>query len=249
MQCRMPTHPRDQRRRSHGHRSMGGVVLARVGGVALVGALRVASWVVVLLAGNVALGRLTRALSAQSHDVLQLALPLHYINPARDSFEHMTLRREKVKRFAARIALVALILTLLDAPLVVADLPLEFKGIRMGTHITDADPPVIGRPDARVSCGSLLEGGATVCTDGGGWMIGDIAIGVVIIIEDYRIDALGITFNPDWSGRGVLRLHWQVSPSSEVEKARVSVAAPRWRHHCDALRRGERQQVPRLARQ
>ena len=102
-----------------------------------------------------------------------------------------------MKRFAARIALVALTVTVLDAPLVVADLPLEFKGIRIGTHITDADPPVIGRPDARVSCGSLLEGGATVCTDGGGWMIGDIAIGVVIIIEDYRIDALGITFNPD----------------------------------------------------
>jgi hypothetical protein len=102
-----------------------------------------------------------------------------------------------VKRFAARIALVALTVTVLDAPLVAADLPLEFKGIRIGTRITDADPPVIGRPDARVSCGGLLEGGATVCTDGGGWMIGDIAIGVVIIIEDYRIDALGITFNPD----------------------------------------------------
>ena len=102
-----------------------------------------------------------------------------------------------MKRFAARIALVALTVTLLDAPLVAAELPLEFKGIRIGTRITDADPLVIGRPDARVSCGSLREGGATVCTDGGGWMIGDVAIGVVIIIEDDRVEALGITFNPD----------------------------------------------------
>lgn len=97
----------------------------------------------------------------------------------------------------ARIALIALTVTLLDAPLVAADLPLEFKGIRIGKRITDADPLVSGRPDARVSCGSLREDSATICTDGGGWMIGDVAIGVVIIIEDYRIDALGITFNPD----------------------------------------------------
>ncbi len=97
----------------------------------------------------------------------------------------------------ARIALVALTVTFLDAPLVAADLPLEFKGIRIGTRITDADPLVIGRPDARASCGSLGEGGATTCTDGGGWMIGDVAVGAVIIIEDYRIEALGITFNPD----------------------------------------------------
>lgn len=103
---------------------------------------------------------------------------------------------KKLKRFAARIALSALTVTFLGAPLVAADLPLEFKGIRIGTRITDADPPVIGRPDARISCGDLREGGATVCTDDGGWMIGDVAIGVVIIIEDQRIDALGITFNP-----------------------------------------------------
>jgi hypothetical protein len=101
-----------------------------------------------------------------------------------------------LKRFT-RIALVALTATFLSAPLVAADLPLEFKGIRIGTRVTDADPLVMGRPDARVSCGSLREGGATICTDGGGWMIGDVAIGVVIIIEDYRIEALGITFNPD----------------------------------------------------
>lgn len=101
-----------------------------------------------------------------------------------------------MKRFA-RIALVALTVTLLDAPFVAADLPLEFKGIRIGKRITDADPLVSGRPDARVSCGSLREDSATICTDSGGWMIGDVAIGVVIIIEDYRIDALGITFNPD----------------------------------------------------
>jgi hypothetical protein len=122
-----------------------------------------------------------------------------------------------VKRLAL-IALVALTVALLDASLIAADLPLEFKGIRIGKHISEADPLIIGRSDARVSCESLREGGATVCTDGGGWMIGDVAIGVVIIIEDYRIDAL-------------------------------SVAAPRWRHHCDALRQGERRQVPRLARQ
>ena len=103
---------------------------------------------------------------------------------------------ENVKRFA-RIALVALTVTLLDAPLVPADLPLEFRGIHIGTRVTDADPLIIGRPDARVSCESLREGGATICTDGGGWMIGDVAIDVVVIIEDYRIDALGITFNPD----------------------------------------------------
>ncbi len=101
-----------------------------------------------------------------------------------------------MKRFT-RIALVALTVTFLDAPLVAADLPLEFKGIRIGTRITDTDPIVIGRPDARFSCGSLREGGATICTDGGGWMIGDVAIGVVIVIEDYEIEALGITFNPD----------------------------------------------------
>jgi hypothetical protein len=101
-----------------------------------------------------------------------------------------------VKRLAL-IALVALTVALLDASLIAADLPLEFKGIRIGKHISEADPLIIGRSDARVSCESLREGGATVCTDGGGWMIGDVAIGVVIIIEDYRIDALGITFNPD----------------------------------------------------
>lgn len=100
-----------------------------------------------------------------------------------------------MKRFA-RIALVALAVTLLDAPLAPADLPLEFKGIRIGKRVTDAEPLVMGRPDARVSCGSLRDGGATICSDDGGWLIGDVAISVVIIIEDYRIEALGITFNP-----------------------------------------------------
>ena len=104
--------------------------------------------------------------------------------------------QKNVKRFA-RIALVGLTVTLLNAPLLSADLPLEFKGIRIGKRVTDADPLVIGRPDARVSCGSLREGGATICSDDGGWTIGDVAVGVVIIIEDYRIEALGITFNPD----------------------------------------------------
>lgn len=87
-------------------------------------------------------------------------------------------RGDIVKRFA-RIALAALAITLLDAPLVPADLPLEFKGIRIGKRVTGADPLVMGRPDARVSCGSLREGGATICSDDDGWMIGDVAISVV----------------------------------------------------------------------
>ena len=107
-----------------------------------------------------------------------------------------------MKRFA-RIALVALTVTFLGVPLVAADLPLESSGIRIRKRITDADPLVSSRPDARVSCGSLREDSATICTDGGGWMIGDVAIGVVIIIEDYRIDALGITFQPRLVGHGL----------------------------------------------
>jgi hypothetical protein len=117
------------------------------------------------------------------------------MNPARDSFEHMTPQGgKKLKRFAARIALIALTVTFLGAPLVAADLPLEFKGIRIGKRITDADPLVIGRPDARIVWRPVRRRRDRMH---GRWRMDDLRRRHgVAIIEDQRIDALGITFNP-----------------------------------------------------